>query len=194
VTARLGAFAVDLLLCAAALGILIAASALRDEGLEGLPGLPVAPKDEFDGPWQGGWSTKGVGALVAAEAIVVGLLVVQSYFAARRGQTLGMRLLGVKVVNRHGEPPRFYRGLLFRGWLIAAVPLAVAAVLTQPFSFRGYLAHLFDVKVLLAAAAAIVLDAVVMMVDRERRALHDVVAGTKVVATRADLLDAMRRS
>jgi uncharacterized RDD family membrane protein YckC len=105
-----------------------------------------------------------------------------------------MRLAGVKVVNRNGEPPRFYRGLLFRGWLIAAVPLAVAALLTHPFSFRAYLGHLFDVKVLLAAVAAIALDAVVMLVDRDRRALHDFIAGTRVVATRADLLDVLRRS
>jgi uncharacterized RDD family membrane protein YckC len=192
--ARAAAFGVDLLLLAVAVGVLIGAIALREEGLEGLPGFPIAPKDEFDGAWQAGWNTKGVGALVAAEAVLVGLLVLQSYFAARRGQTLGMRLFGVKAVRLDGRPVDFLRGVLLRGWLIAAIPLGVAAALTRPFRFGAFLTNLVDTKVLLAAAAAIVLDVVLMFVTENRRALHDYVAGTKVVATEPDLFAALRRT
>jgi len=189
---RLGATAIDwfLYLCAAAL--VIGVLALREEGLAGL--LGPAGTDEFDGPWQGGWNTKGFGALVIAEAVLVGLFALQSYFAATRGQTIGMRLLGARVVRRGGEAVEFFQGLLARTWLMAAIPLVVAGVLSRPLSSRAFFGHLLDSRVLIAAVVVAVVDGLAMFLGQEQRCLHDLVARTKVVAVPRDVfgLDQLR--
>jgi uncharacterized RDD family membrane protein YckC len=189
---RLGAAAIDwfLYLCAAAL--VVGVLALRENGLAGLFGS--VSTDEFDGPWQGGWNTKGVGALVVAEALLVGLFVVQTYFAARRGQTIGMRLLGARVVRQTGEAVEFFHGVLGRTWLLAVVPLGLAGYLARPLTAHGFFVHLADSKVLIAAVAVAVVDALVMFVNKDQACLHDLVAGTKVVAVPRDAfgLDELR--
>ena len=183
---RFWALAIDLLLYAAAVALLIGVIGLREEGLEGV--LKPAMTDEFDGPWQGGWNTKGVGALVMAEAVLVGLFIAQTFFSAQQGRTFGMWLVGARVVRTDGKPVEFFRGVLFRTWLLAAVPLAVDGVLTRPFSAGAYFAHLLDTKVLLAAVGIVVLDAAVLLVGGGGRALHDYVSGTRVVvAPRASI-------
>lgn len=70
------------------------------------------------------------------------------------GQTLGKRLLGIKVVDAEGEPP---------GWGRAAMRELVGKPLSGLSLGLGFLAALFH---------------------PERRALHDLVGGTRVVAAR----------
>jgi uncharacterized RDD family membrane protein YckC len=190
VASRFWALAIDVLLYAAAVALLIGVISLREEGLEGL--LKPAMTDEFDGPWQGGWNTKGVGALVMAEAVLVGLFIGQTFFSAQQGRTLGMWLMGARVVRLDGTPVEFFRGVLLRTWLLAMVPLALAGVLTRPFRAGAYFAHLLDTKVLLAAAAMVVLDAVVLLVSSGGGALHDSLAGTRVVVAPRASLDLLR--
>jgi uncharacterized RDD family membrane protein YckC len=75
--------------------------------------------------------------LVAALASGWWLLVSGSYFVlfwTTAGQTPGMRLLRVRVVDRRGDPPTIVRSLVrFVGLLLAIVPL-----------FAGFLPVLFD--------------------------------------------------
>lgn len=70
------------------------------------------------------------------------------------GQTLGKRLLGIKVVDAEGEPP---------GWGQAAMRELVGKFLSGLSLGLGFLVALFHPK---------------------RRALHDLVGGTWVVAVR----------
>ncbi len=70
------------------------------------------------------------------------------------GQTLGKRLLGIKVVDAEGEPP---------GWGRAAMRELVGKFLSGLSLGLGFLVALFHPK---------------------RRALHDLVGGTWVVAVR----------
>ena len=182
---RIGAAAIDLFLYLCSAAFIVGVLSLREEGLAGL--LGSSNGDEFDGPWQGGWNTKGFGALVIAEAVLCGLFVVQTYFAARRGQSIGMRLLGARVVRRSGEAVEFFQGVVARTWLMAAVPLGVAAYLARPFGSRTFLAHLFDSKVLIAVVGVAVVDALVMFLGKEQQCLHDVIASTKVVAVERDV-------
>jgi uncharacterized RDD family membrane protein YckC len=58
----------------------------------------------------------------------------QLYFAGMAGQSLGMRLAGIRVINARGEPPGPGRGLLR---LIALAPSVLPAGL-------GWLWALFD--------------------------------------------------
>jgi uncharacterized RDD family membrane protein YckC len=144
--------------------------------------LGPPPADPLDGAWQGGWTTKGFGALVAAECLLVGLFAYQTYLAARRGESIGKRLFGARIIGQGGERLSFWRAVLLRTWLIAAIPLAVGAVLTQPFDMMAYLKGLFEGRIVLVALGAVLLDLAPLFVGSGRRALHDHIARTQVVA------------
>ena len=77
--------------------------------------------------------------LVALLAAVGWLLVVVSYFAlfwSTTGQTPGMRVMRLRVIDRSGEPPHLARALLrVVGLGLAIIPL-----------FAGFLPVLFDVR------------------------------------------------
>ncbi len=88
---------------------------------------------------------------VGAVGLFLGVMgLYQLYFAGMAGQTLGMRLMGIRLISVRGEPPGPGRGLVR---LLAFVPSVLPAGL-------GWLWALFD---------------------RERRALHDHIAGTYVI-------------
>lgn len=85
--------------------------------------------------------------IAVAAALTVGYF---GGFHWLRGQTPGKRLLGIMVVNIHGERPSVVRSLLRTvAYLLSALPVSIG------FLWVGF--------------------------DRERRALHDWVAGTYVV-------------
>lgn len=82
------------------------------------------------------------------------LLVPLAYYwvpTALSGQTLGKRLVGIKVVDAEGRPPGYAR---------AAMREVVGKLLSALLLYLGYLVALFH---------------------PERRALHDLVGGTWVV-------------
>jgi uncharacterized RDD family membrane protein YckC len=88
---------------------------------------------------------------VGAVGLFLGMMgLYQLYFAGMAGQTLGMRLMGIRLISVRGGPPGPGRGLLR---FVAFVPSVLPAGL-------GWLWALFD---------------------RERRALHDHLAGTYVI-------------
>jgi len=80
-------------------------------------------------------------------------LLYQLYFGGVAGQTLGKRVLGLRVISTRGDEPGPLRG--FMRFLAMVVSLAPAGL--------GFLWALFD---------------------RERRALHDHLAGTYVILDR----------
>ena len=77
--------------------------------------------------------------LVAVLAAVGWIVAVTSYFAlfwSTTGQTPGMRLMRLKVIDRRGEPPHLLRALLrVVGLGLAIIPL-----------FAGFLPVLFDAR------------------------------------------------
>ncbi|MEN0062210.1 MAG: RDD family protein [Myxococcota bacterium] len=72
----------------------------------------------------------------------------------RDGQSLGKRWVGIRIVTRGGQPPGFLRGVVLRNWVLQLVDRACG--------FLFFIDH-----------AAILL--------RERRAIHDYIAGTWVI-------------
>ncbi|HZO12573.1 MAG TPA: RDD family protein [Polyangiaceae bacterium] len=172
----------------------IKASAI-DFGLYAVAGLFIAlvvgkfgffhPSVLFNSPdldpseqWQGGWTTKGVGAFIAVEALFVGLFAYQSYAGALRGSSIGMRLLGAKVVDENGNEPGFVRGVLLRRWLFALLPILVALVLARPFGVRGFVEHIVSWPV--AVAGVVVLGGVAASMLRGTP-IQDRVSKTRVV-------------
>jgi len=104
-----------------------------------------------------------------------------------RGQSAGQYVAGIRVVRLDGGPPTWgtviarllvlhpllFHPLLAPGWLLVAF-----IVTAQTFSFAVLVVT--GALVLLSMVAPIV-AAVTILADRERRALHDRVAGTIVV-------------
>ncbi|UKE68407.1 RDD family protein [Xanthomonas cerealis pv. cerealis] len=79
---------------------------------------------------------------------------------ARTGQTWGKKLLSIRIVDLHGEPPPLWRLIVLRylpTQLLSLVPVAgnVYALLDALFIFR-----------------------------HDKRCLHDIIAGTQVVNVR----------
>ncbi len=97
----------------------------------------------------------GMGALGLALLILLG---VQIYLLTTRGQTMGKKLLGIKIVNFDDESnPGFVKAFLLRMFVngvIGAIPIAgpIYSIVDICFIFRS-----------------------------DRRCLHDLLAGTKVV-------------
>ncbi|HEV7271140.1 RDD family protein [Pseudoxanthomonas sp.] len=86
-------------------------------------------------------------------------LLLQGSLLYRRQQTLGKLVMGVRIVRSHGARAEFPRIVLARElplWLLPLVPYGVVLVMLDPFTIFG----------------------------RQRRCLHDWVAGTRVAMAR----------
>ena len=180
---RLAAGAIDMALYA--LGVFCVALTLGTFAWFHPSELFNSPDLHVDQPWQGGWTTKGFGAFVAAEALLVGTFVYQSWLATHDGQSVGKLLLGARVVRSDGSSVDFLRGLLVRTWTLGALPV-VAAVIFAARSEAGYSSPTFfeaipTVPVFGVALLALGIGTVSLATAKDRRGIHDRIAGTKVV-------------
>ena len=146
-TSRLGAALLDM-----ALGAIAA-----------LPGGLLLGKDVVLNLLQQKWPDNFNAGRVASGLVILatGLLLVflvQTWMLIARGQTVGKRLAGIRIVRYHDDaPPGFLHAVLLRSWvanLLGVIPTvgSVFQLLDLCFIFRP-----------------------------ERRCLHDLIAGTKVV-------------
>jgi len=104
--------------------------------------------------------------IVAANSIAVLFLLFQAYSVATRGQSVGKRLMRIKIVNGSGDTPGFATGVLIRSCGINAVGIVSAFVLVGwPAAFLRLLVT--------ANIMAICLE--------PPRCLHDRIAGTYVI-------------
>lgn len=100
----------------------------------------------------------GVGPLQVVSVLAcLGLVVVQAYLVATTGQSVGKRASRIRIVKHDGRPVGFVDGVLVRSWLFGAVGWVpgiggVIGLADVLFIFRG-----------------------------DRRCLHDLLAGTKVI-------------
>jgi uncharacterized RDD family membrane protein YckC len=84
------------------------------------------------------------------------------------GQTIGKRIMKLRIVRTDGAPVDFLRGVVLRDWILH-VPMAAVYVFAGPVSFVPMLVSGAVYGPVLLAA---------------RRGLHDYVADTKVVDAR----------
>lgn len=175
---RLQAGGIDLALYAGAALLL----ALANGGIASFHPLSLfnSPDVIVDAPWQGGFTTKGMGAFTAALGVLVGLVAYQAYLAAH-GRSIGKWLVGLLVVRDDGAPADFWRGVALRSWLPASAVLAVAAIETRPFTSGGWLAKVVTAGPVTAGAVLLALGVASLTRHVEHRGLHDRLAGTTVV-------------
>jgi uncharacterized RDD family membrane protein YckC len=94
----------------------------------------------------------GIGGLYA-----LGIAIYQIYLLSTRGQTLGKKWMGIKIVKLDGSNPGFVGAVLLRAFvngLIGAIP------------YLGMVYSLVDI---------------LMIFREDRRCVHDMIAGTRVV-------------
>jgi uncharacterized RDD family membrane protein YckC len=96
--------------------------------------------------------------------LLLGLLVTQIVLLATRGQTIGKKLLGIRMITSTGETPSVWR-VFFLRWLPFVV---VAAIIDLVFKVRGLgnLVHVADA---------------LLIFQTTRRCLHDLIADTHVI-------------
>jgi uncharacterized RDD family membrane protein YckC len=140
-----------------------------------------SPDLVIEEPWQGGWTTKGFGAICAVLGYLLGLVALQAHLATRSGQSLGKVLFGLRTVRLDGSPVGFWRGVALRSWLFAAIPLAVAAAMARPSSARAFFAAVPTLIPAAVAGAVLVVLALTTLATKAQRGLHDLLAGTRVV-------------
>jgi uncharacterized RDD family membrane protein YckC len=152
----------------AAPGARVAAAAI-DLGLVAVwfPIVPLFALFVARGGWRGTLlgdeMPAGIQVLLAAcVGVFVVVAVVQHVFVAMTGQTIGKRMLGIRVVHATGRRATFVEAVVARWWLWGAIVLLVPGV----GWIVGPLADL------------------VLLFDRDHRTLHDLLAGTIVVDVR----------
>lgn len=97
-----------------------------------------------------------LGAVLAGFAFL-GFAIYQMYLVSTRGQSLAKKWMGIKIVKTDGTECGFVHGVLLRMWVmsfIGQIPVV------------GFVASLVDP---------------LLIFGDERRCLHDMIAGTKVI-------------
>jgi uncharacterized RDD family membrane protein YckC len=100
------------------------------------------------------------GAILAAVVMGIAffaLAIYQMYLISTRGQSLAKKWLGIKIVKTDGTEAGFVHGVLLRAWVMG---------------FIG--------QIPIVGAIASLVDPLLIFGD-ERRCLHDMIAGTKVI-------------
>lgn len=97
-----------------------------------------------------------IGGVAFAAALPVSI--VQWSMIARSGQSIGKRVMKIRIVRMDGSPVGFGNGVVLRDWI------------TQAISMVPYLGGIIN------------LIGILMIFGEERRCLHDRIAGTKVIA------------
>ena len=107
-------------------------------------------------------------ATVASPGLVAGvwigltaMLTVQVYLLSTRGQTIGKKMVGIRIVRTNGQPAGFVRAWLLRSALVRSLEL-----LGGPLVF---------------AALAFWIVNIGCLWSNHRRMLHDRIAGTRVI-------------
>jgi uncharacterized RDD family membrane protein YckC len=105
------------------------------------------------------YTASGSWGLLAA-ALTIGITALQWYLIVKRGQTVGKMAAGTRIAMLDGSRPGFVNALALRTWPVWAFSLLAGA--------------------LPALGVATLID-VLLIFRADRRCLHDLIAGTKVV-------------
>jgi uncharacterized RDD family membrane protein YckC len=88
---------------------------------------------------------------------ILGLAIYQIYLISTTGQSLAKKWMGIRIIKVDGSPCGFVHGVLLRSWVMALIG-----------------------NIPLVGPIASLVDPLLIFGD-ERRCLHDMIAGTKVV-------------
>ncbi len=129
--------------------------------IDGIIGIiAFIPVMSFTGVWEqiaAGETLSFSTAMTLSIAGIIIFLLLHGYFLAQNGQTIGKKVLDIKIVDLHGNKPEFVSLIARRYlplWVISQIP------------FVGGLFGLIDT---------------LFIFREDRRCIHDHIAGTKVV-------------
>ena len=111
--------------------------------------LPLAPSLVF--------------ALALTAVCMTALMIVQMYWLATSGQTLGKRWMKIRIVRLDGTAAGFVRAVLWRGFLNMGVYLTLLLVAGRWLAYPYLLAD------------------ILFIFGAQKSCIHDLIAGTKVV-------------
>lgn len=130
---------------------------------------------------------RGVWALIAAGAILVAIPIYEIAMVAVRGQTLGKRVAGIKVVGLHGDDPPGW-GRAIRRWFLpvaaywsAAIFLSLLSTILQLASVVPPLGSVLGQVTQPLAAGLWLVVRLSAAWNSDRRGWHDRLARTRVV-------------
>jgi uncharacterized RDD family membrane protein YckC len=132
--------------------------------VDGIIGLVVAiPLLSLLGIWSylSNRQTPPFGLMIIASAVgFLGFVLIHGYLLKKKGQTIGKMILGIRIVDSRGEVPDFFM-LLAKRYL----PISLAALIPGIGSYVSLVDCLFIFR-------------------SDRRCIHDLIAGTRVVMVR----------
>ncbi len=112
--------------------------------------------------------TRSMGSLLVVIVLAVGaslaVLITQIVLLVRHGQTIGKKVLGIRMITSEGDTPSIWR-VFFLRWLPFAVVGAVVEYVLK-VKGSGAIIHLLDV---------------LLIFQPTRRCLHDLFADTHVI-------------
>lgn len=121
-------------------------------------------------------ASAGVLAIVAWAA-VLGVVLYQWYLLATRGQTVGKRLCGIRIVTASGQPAGLVQALVLRNWVFNGLLVFSSGLVASVLPFAASLLFLLDYLPVFGA---------------DRRCLHDTFSGTQVRWVKAFELRGLR--
>ena len=96
-----------------------------------------------------------------------------------KGQTLGKKLLKIKVVNDNGERPSIWN-MVIRGLLIYGIVTTLYSTIS--INFLDMEKFNYSVSVISAIESMIIIVSILMMLyKKDGRGLHDIIAKTNVI-------------
>jgi uncharacterized RDD family membrane protein YckC len=104
--------------------------------------------------------------MAASYSTLLLFLVIQWRLIATQGQTLGKKLLSIKIVDGSGDPPGLFRGVIVRLGFPGLLSVLAVFVLS-------------DIPAMLVTALS--LGNIALICLEPPRCLHDYVAGTYVI-------------
>lgn len=114
---------------------------------------------------------------VATSVVFIGYYIIFAYF--NKGQTLGKKLLKIKVVNDKGERPSIWN-MVVRGLLIYGIVTTLYSTIS--INFLDMEKFNYSVSVISAIESMIIIVSILMMLyKKDGRGLHDIIAKTNVI-------------
>lgn len=111
-----------------------------------------------------------VGGLSTIVYLIVGI--VQLYYMSRYGQSLGKKIMGIRVLKSNGSNPGFLGTVLVREVVWGLIVFAIL--------FAAY--FVLKVNVLICSLLILLINFIMLFsVKRDRRTLYDMLADTVVV-------------
>ncbi|AUZ05584.1 MULTISPECIES: RDD family protein [Vitreoscilla] len=109
----------------------------------------------------------GIGLTMLGGVLILGFLIFQAVLMSKTGQSLGKRIMKIKVVDEEGENPGF-KGVVLMREIVPNLALTVIAMI--PF-IGGIIQFGFWIACLV----------MLFLIDRNRQTLQDLIAKTYVV-------------